>query len=181
MAIHNYVTKNSDVFFEKDKKKKKQSQSKKNVDDKEEYKGNEIKQTESDFEIYDKYILVDAGGGTVDVACHQVTGRFQVKEIHHPSGGKWGSCFIDDQYIEVLAQIFDREWIERFKKERPNKYTTLVYNFQKAKESFYSDPNSKTHAVELPLEFSSYVEEEINAMIYEERNNYKSYKYIEKG
>eukprot|EP01084_Bolivina_argentea_P221279 374812_1 len=99
LAVHNYVTNDIDVFFEKDKKKKK-SKLTLNIDDnKDEYKGNEIKQQESDFQIGDEYILIDAGGGTVDVACHQVLGRFQVKEIFHPSGGKWGSCYIDDQYI----------------------------------------------------------------------------------
>ena len=53
------------------------------------------------FEKGDKYILIDAGGGTVDIAFHQVLGQFGIKEIHHPSGGPWGGCYIDDQYIQI--------------------------------------------------------------------------------
>ena len=34
----------------------------------------------------DKYILVDVGGGTCDVACHQIMGEFAIAEVLHPSG-----------------------------------------------------------------------------------------------
>ena len=52
-------------------------------------KRNDKKLSDYKFEKGDKYILVDAGGGTVDVACHEILGEFGVKEILHPSGGKW--------------------------------------------------------------------------------------------
>eukprot|EP01083_Nonionella_stella_P079689 218766_1 len=39
----------------------------------------------------DKYILIDAGGGTVDIACHEIVSEFGVKEVLPPSGGPWGS------------------------------------------------------------------------------------------
>ena len=38
------------------------------------------------FEIGDKYILLDVGGGTCDVACHEVMGEFAIAEVLHPSG-----------------------------------------------------------------------------------------------
>ena len=34
----------------------------------------------------DKYILLDVGGGTCDVACHEIMGKFAIAEILHPSG-----------------------------------------------------------------------------------------------
>ena len=36
-----------------------------------------------------KYILIDAGGGTVDCACHEITGKFGVREIFYPTGGTY--------------------------------------------------------------------------------------------
>merc|ERR1719410_2082251 len=53
-----------------------------------------------------KYILIDAGGGTVDIAFHEILGDFGVKECHHPSGGPWGSCYIDDEFVKILNIIF---------------------------------------------------------------------------
>ena len=34
----------------------------------------------------DKYILLDVGGGTCDVACHKVVDEFAIAEVLHPSG-----------------------------------------------------------------------------------------------
>ena len=34
----------------------------------------------------DKYILLDVGGGTCDVACHEVIDEFAIAEVLHPSG-----------------------------------------------------------------------------------------------
>lgn len=40
------------------------------------------------FKKGDKYILLDVGGGTCDVACHEVMGDFAIAEVLHPSGLK---------------------------------------------------------------------------------------------
>ena len=45
------------------------------------------------FGAGDKYILLDAGGGTVDVACHKILDNGCVEEIVYPTGDKWGSCY----------------------------------------------------------------------------------------
>ncbi len=34
----------------------------------------------------DRYMLLDLGGGTADITCHEVMGRGSVKEIAPPSG-----------------------------------------------------------------------------------------------
>ena len=38
------------------------------------------------FKRGDKYILLDIGGGTCDVACHEIMGDFEIAEVLHPSG-----------------------------------------------------------------------------------------------
>ena len=40
-----------------------------------------------EMHIGEKYILVDAGGGTVDIACHEIVGQFGVKGTVH-----WGAA-----------------------------------------------------------------------------------------
>eukprot|EP01084_Bolivina_argentea_P078667 142762_1 len=57
----------------------------------------------------EKYILVDAGGGTTDIACHEILtddNGFGVREVLHPSGGPWGSGYIDKQYEILLENLF---------------------------------------------------------------------------
>ena len=107
------------------------------------------------FESGEKYILIDAGGGTVDIACHEIMDNFGVKEIMHPSGGKWGSCYIDDQYIKLLKNIFGKDNVKKFQEEEPNVYVEIINNFQQAKATFYDESDAKTHNVELPLSMYS--------------------------
>ena len=106
--------------------------------------------------------MIDAGGGTIDIACHEIVGEFGVKEVIHPSGGKWGSCYIDDQYVLLLETIFCKHWIEEFKRASPNVYVEIIYRFQSAKT--FSNPESDTHNVQLPFHFLSFLEEKIEEL-----------------
>merc|ERR1712013_382197 len=87
----------------------------------------------------EKYILIDAGGGTCDVACHEILGDFAVQEIVHPTGGPWGSTYIDDFFIELLHLIFNKQWLDEFKQEDPAAYTELIDNFRVAKQEFWRE------------------------------------------
>ena len=133
------------------------------------------------FDEGDRYILVDAGGGTVDIICHEVLDDFGVKEIYYPSGGKWGSCYIDDQYIKLLKSIFGTRWINEFKKKSPESYVELINYFQNSKETFYAKSNVKRrgningnqndldddhqyHNVRLPAGFLSFAEDKLESL-----------------
>ena len=41
--------------------------------------------------------------------------KYGVKELYHPTGGPWGSCYIDDRYIKLFEDIFSKDWIKEFK------------------------------------------------------------------
>ena len=110
---------------------------------------------------------MDAGGGTVDIACHEILGRFGVKEILYPSGGPWGSCYIDDQYFKLLNSIFSGKWMNEFKCAQPNVYIEIRHHFQMAKEIFYGqnqDKDKKWYNVRLPTDFCSFLEEKIEEL-----------------
>ncbi len=72
------------------------------------------------------YILIDAGGGTVDISCHESMNNMKIKEIFHPSGGAWGSTYIDDEFIKLLNNIFSIEWINKFKICNSHSYYELL-------------------------------------------------------
>jgi len=97
----------------------------------------EEKEESSQWLKGEKYILIDAGGGTCDVACHEILGDFAVQEIVHPTGGPWGSTYIDDHFIDFLFKVFQRDWMEEFKREDPAAYAELIDNFRVAKQEFW--------------------------------------------
>ena len=52
-----------------------------------------------------KYIVVDSGGGTVDISCHRF-GHLGIKEIVPPSGGDWGSSYVNENFVKFLEDVF---------------------------------------------------------------------------
>ncbi|XP_064601147.1 heat shock 70 kDa protein 12B-like [Liolophura sinensis] len=56
-----------------------------------------------------RYIVVDAGGGTVDTTVHEVMLSGDLKELHKASGGGWGGTQVDDQFTELLLKNFYRK------------------------------------------------------------------------
>eukprot|EP01084_Bolivina_argentea_P316202 548042_1 len=134
------------------------------------------KQTENienkySFNLGDKYILVDVGGGTADIACHEIlteNDMYGVKEIYHPSGGAFGASYIDDEFIHMLEKIFSKQWIDEFKIEYANIYVELIHKFRVAKESYYIQEektnNHNWHYIELPEEFVYFLDEKCESV-----------------
>ena len=52
-----------------------------------------------------KYILIDAGGGTVDIACHEFMDNFGVKELFYPTGGPWGDMYVDIAFEHIIQHL----------------------------------------------------------------------------
>jgi len=108
---------------------------------------------EKSFQPGERYILIDAGGGTVDIACHQVKAEYEMEEIYHPTGGPWGSDYIDDEFERLLMEIFSEEAIRPFKEYKNSAYTAIKDNFRKAKMTFYNTPNDQFHRIQVTNEF----------------------------
>ncbi|CAK7208180.1 hypothetical protein SEUCBS140593_000086 [Sporothrix eucalyptigena] len=65
------------------------------------------------FRKGDCFIVVDAGGGTVDLACFQITdidfakNKFKMKPVGHISGFACGSTNVDEGFIKTLKRRLD--------------------------------------------------------------------------
>eukprot|EP01083_Nonionella_stella_P014672 41187_1 len=101
-----------------------------------------------------QYMLIDAGGGTVDIACHKIVDD-GLEEVHYPTGKNWGGGCVDDVFIEWLQQMFGVAFMNDFKLSSPNHYSEILDYFQVSKASFFKKKtrSNKTHPVELPNEF----------------------------
>merc|ERR1712154_16443 len=107
----------------------------KNVSEEKEEKENE-NENESFFHRGDKILLCDLGGGTADIACHEIDENERIRQIVAPSGGAWGSAFVDDHFVTLLTDIFGAEWMTEFQREYPTKFVELLCNFRNSKRSF---------------------------------------------
>lgn len=52
-------------------------------------------------------LIVDAGGGTVDIVMDEVTGTkpWQLAEVREADGGPWGATYVDKEFEEFLKEL----------------------------------------------------------------------------
>ncbi|XP_025420001.1 heat shock 70 kDa protein 12A-like isoform X1 [Sipha flava] len=87
------------------------------------------------------YLVVNCGGGTVDVTIHQVCrtiNRLPISKLHKPSAGVCGSLSVDIEFVKLLCALFGFGFMSDFKLQRPAAYMELLQRFEEAKKSVSS-------------------------------------------
>lgn len=70
-----------------------------------------------------QFMILDLGGGTVDITVHEVQRDGTLKELHSPSGGPWGGTMVDKKMEEFLGTLFGKDVMQEFKSD--SKYDDL--------------------------------------------------------
>ncbi|KAM4731308.1 heat shock 70 kDa protein 12A-like [Anableps anableps] len=76
-----------------------------------------------------QYVVVDCGGGTIDITVHEVLKGGVLKELHKASGNDLGGETVDKKCKEFLRQIFSDGVWDEFEKTRPNDVKKMMYDF----------------------------------------------------
>ncbi|KAL3885511.1 hypothetical protein ACJMK2_025564 [Sinanodonta woodiana] len=101
------------------------------------------------------YMVLDAGGGTVDITVHQVLEGGGLKEIHKASGGAWGGTKVDEAYRQFLISIVGDSVFQNFCNNHMDDYLEMTRDFEIKKRKF--DPSPKRTAFGLDTEPSKTV------------------------
>ena len=94
----------------------------------------------------DKFMVLDCGGGTVDITMHQVERRqpLRVVEICQPSGGPWGSTKVDEEFERFVEKLIGEDNWRRFKPS--SAWLDLMKDWEESKLAFnpadYQDVNA---------------------------------------
>ena len=104
-------------------------------------------------------MIVDAGGGTVDITVHEVRGGQGLDEIIPPGGGLHGSKYVDRNFREFLAKKLSAEVMDEFQAQWPVEYTKLMNEtWENIKCSYDAAPNWRT-SIELPRRLEKILED----------------------
>lgn len=106
----------------------------------------------SDFIPGSRYIVVDCGGGTVDVTVHEMEEKGTLKELHKASGGAWGAIGVDNEFQNLLVKIFGQEFIDKFRAFKPAGWVDLMIAFE-AKKRTANTAKSNPLNISLPFSF----------------------------
>lgn len=82
-----------------------------------------------------KYIVVDAGGGTIDITAHQVLKDGNVKELIKATGGGWGGTRVDGEYIDFIKCLIGETATKEIDKNAPNVFFEACREFESAKRT----------------------------------------------
>lgn len=95
------------------------------------------------FKTGEKYMVVDAGGGTIDITVHEVKDDGSVKELHKANGGDWGGTKVDASFISLLADIVGYAVLETFISENKYDFFHLLRDFEVKKRTIRPGLNDK--------------------------------------
>lgn len=101
------------------------------------------------FKPGSRFMVVDCGGGTVDITAHEIVHDGQMREIAPGTGGKYGSTYVDRNFIAYFASRLSPEAIKAFQEEFPVDYLDMMEDWERAKCGF--DPETSGEAVYLPF------------------------------
>ncbi len=81
-----------------------------------------------------RFMVVDSGGGTVDITVHEVLAGKKLKEVITGTGGTYGSTYVDKYFIEeFLASKLTSKVIESYYEEEPIDFLDMMDDWENAK------------------------------------------------
>ncbi|CAC5408538.1 unnamed protein product [Mytilus coruscus] len=92
-----------------------------------------------------KYMIIDLGGGTVDITVHEKLAGGGLTEISRATGGDCGGTSIDAEFIQLLAKIFGAPLIHTMKREQPEAYLDLIREFETVKRTITPSKQGKVN------------------------------------
>ncbi|VDI57968.1 Hypothetical predicted protein [Mytilus galloprovincialis] len=90
------------------------------------------------FQPGTKLLVVDAGGGTVDISAQEVLPDNCLNIIHKVRGGDYGGNSVNMAYRSMLVRLFSGPCIIAFKKNHPIDYMDMMRSFEGKKKTFKS-------------------------------------------
>ncbi|XP_052083883.1 heat shock 70 kDa protein 12A-like [Mytilus californianus] len=103
-------------------------------------------------EIGSKYMVVDLGGGTIDVTVHEKIPNGTLKEVTKASGNGCGGTSVDDAFIQLFVRIFGRPLLNSLKSESPESYLYLLRSIENVKRTFQP---TQTRKVNLTIPYAT--------------------------
>ncbi|KAL3881736.1 hypothetical protein ACJMK2_028132 [Sinanodonta woodiana] len=102
----------------------------------------------------DKYLILDCGGGTVDVSIMRKTSKGRVDCIYRPTGGIWGGTKVDDAFQEFLIEHFG---VDNFQRMEKYEILEVLRSFESAKKKA-QNPYEREVKIWLPLSLREHVD-----------------------
>ena len=117
-----------------------------------------------------RFMIVDAGGGTVDLTVHEVEkDGSALKEVIPGAGSMHGAMQVDAAFRQVLEARLGADVLERFRNEEPYAHVKLMDEWEQAKCNYR--PGTETIYVPMMSELYRLLREQFPAVLERLRNS----------
>ena len=83
------------------------------------------------------FMLVDAGGYTVDITLNQIVDENRnLKQLSPPSGGSYGSMNINLEIIKIFEEMVGKDVFEKFKMKQTDDWGELLKKIEEKNKIF---------------------------------------------
>ncbi|KAK3602415.1 hypothetical protein CHS0354_027193 [Potamilus streckersoni] len=102
------------------------------------------------FRPASRYLVLDAGGGTIDITVHEVHADGRLKELYKANGGHWGGTKVDEAFQQLLVDIAGLDVMDAFYSKHRDDYLDLFREFELKKRTITMDMDQRI-TIKLPL------------------------------
>ncbi|XP_052277506.1 heat shock 70 kDa protein 12A-like isoform X3 [Dreissena polymorpha] len=100
------------------------------------------------FRIGDRYLVLDVGGGTVDITVYEVycddqTKTVALRELDKANGGEWGGTSVDGEFESMLEEVLGPEVMEIVRSQYNEDFMSLMAVFEVKKRNVTPDSISR--------------------------------------
>ncbi|KAL3881574.1 hypothetical protein ACJMK2_027997 [Sinanodonta woodiana] len=87
-----------------------------------------------------KYMVIDMGGGTIDVTVHETTSTGALKELYQASGGDWGATKVNEAFSSFMVKMFGAQVWKEFRETCMDDFFKFTRDFEQKK---YAPPEDQ--------------------------------------
>ncbi|XP_078313007.1 heat shock 70 kDa protein 12A-like isoform X3 [Crassostrea virginica] len=80
-----------------------------------------------------RFLVIDAGGGTIDMTMQEVRDDEKLVEICRAQGGDWGGIYVDAEFKQMLENCISKPVIEGFRMKHTGDYIEMFRSFEQKK------------------------------------------------
>ncbi|XP_053372779.1 heat shock 70 kDa protein 12A-like [Mercenaria mercenaria] len=91
--------------------------------------------TISEFPTGTKYMVLDAGGGTIDITVQEVQSQYTLREVRAANGGDWGGTMVDKAFENFLIDLVGETVFTTFKHSETEDWLHLSRGFELKKQA----------------------------------------------
>ncbi|KAJ7353743.1 hypothetical protein OS493_032613 [Desmophyllum pertusum] len=126
------------------------------------------------------YMVVDIGGGTLDVTVHAIQDDGTIKEIHKATGGPYGGIYVNRRFESLLDELFGAQKLLTYQKQFPSDWLRLMSEFEAKKKGERVLDDTVMINIRLPRSFVSLVNQTRSPAMarYEEKVKLKNDEYL---